>query len=166
LNQQFAVTIAVSVLISAFNALSLSPALAAILLRPKTESKGLLARAFAAFNRGFEKTTNGYVRISALLIRRLLVAGLILLGITVATGFLGKRLPTSFLPEEDQGIFSFRRNSPTALLCSAPMWSPTRWKRSSRARRSAALRGDFWIQHSERHQLQLQRIFFVPSSRG
>src|SRR5882762_175288 len=112
LNQQFAVTIAVSVLISAFNALSLSPALAAILLRPKTESKGLLARAFAAFNRGFEKTTNGYVRISALLIRRLLVAGLILLGITVATGFLGKRLPTSFLPEEDQGYILVQAQLP------------------------------------------------------
>src|SRR4029077_7499772 len=49
LNKQFAVTIAISVLISAFNALSLSPALAALLLRPRKESKGLLARAFGSF---------------------------------------------------------------------------------------------------------------------
>ena len=112
LNQQFAVTIAVSVLISAFNALSLSPALAAILLRPRTESKGLLARAFASFNRGFEKTTRGYVRVSGLLIRRLLVTGLILLGITVATGLLGRRLPTSFLPEEDQGYLLVQAQLP------------------------------------------------------
>src|SRR5262249_49197182 len=50
LNKQFAVTIAISVLISAFNALSLSPALSALLLRPRKESKGLLARAFGVFN--------------------------------------------------------------------------------------------------------------------
>src|SRR5438477_12456955 len=112
LNQQFAVTIAVSVLISAFNALSLSPALAAILLKPNTETRGPLARAFAVFNRGFEKTTNGYVRVSALLIRRLVVTGLVLLAITVATGILGKRLPTSFLPEEDQGYLLVQAQLP------------------------------------------------------
>jgi len=58
LNKQFAVTIAISVLISAFNALTLSPALSALLLRPRKESKGILARFFGAFNRGFAKATH------------------------------------------------------------------------------------------------------------
>src|SRR5436189_1420420 len=61
LYQQFAVTIAVSVIISAFNALSLSPALAALLLKPKKKSTGLLQRFFDWFNRGFGRATNGYV---------------------------------------------------------------------------------------------------------
>ena len=61
LNKQFAVTIAISVLISAFNALTLSPALSAMLLRPRTESRGPLGRFFAAFNRGFARATDGYV---------------------------------------------------------------------------------------------------------
>ena len=64
LYQQFAVTIAISVILSAFNALSLSPALAALLLKPRVESKGLLAKFFGWFNRSFGKATNGYVRLS------------------------------------------------------------------------------------------------------
>src|SRR5213075_1841518 len=62
LNRQFAVTIAISVLISAFNALTLSPALSALLLRPRKAGKGALARFFGGFNRVFEKATNGYVK--------------------------------------------------------------------------------------------------------
>ena len=60
LYQQFAVTIAISVLLSAFNALTLSPALAALLLRPKKESTGVLQRFFGGFNRLFERATEGY----------------------------------------------------------------------------------------------------------
>jgi HAE1 family hydrophobic/amphiphilic exporter-1 len=112
LNQQFAVTIAVSVVISAFNALSLSPALSALLLRPKTASTGPLARFYAAFNRVFEKTTNGYVRISALLIRRMVISGLLLLAVILASALLGKRLPSSFLPEEDQGYLLLQAQLP------------------------------------------------------
>ncbi len=67
LYQQFAVTIAISVLLSAFNALTLSPALAALLLRPKKASRGLLRRFFDWFNRLFERVTNGYVRVCAAL---------------------------------------------------------------------------------------------------
>src|SRR6202040_109379 len=73
LYQQFAVTIAVSVLISAFNALTLSPALAALLLRPRTQSRGLLRRFFDGFNRVFERATEGYVRWSAVLVRKAVV---------------------------------------------------------------------------------------------
>src|SRR5207253_10665053 len=74
LNQQFAITIAISVLISAFNALSLSPALSALLLRPRKESRGLLARFFGSFNRGFDKARNGYLRTSGFLIRKVVIA--------------------------------------------------------------------------------------------
>src|SRR5205807_8269407 len=62
LNTQFAVTIAISVLISAFNALTLSPALSALLLRPRRPGRGPLARFFAIFNRVFERATQGYVK--------------------------------------------------------------------------------------------------------
>ncbi|MCX7019226.1 MAG: multidrug efflux RND transporter permease subunit [bacterium] len=103
LYQQFAVTIAVSVLISAFNALTLSPALAALLLRPKKESHGPLAMFFRGFNKVFGVATNGYVNTCRLLIRKSAIALLLLAGIVVLTGFLGKKIPGSFLPEEDQG---------------------------------------------------------------
>jgi HAE1 family hydrophobic/amphiphilic exporter-1 len=103
LNQQFAVTIAISVLVSAFNALTLSPALSAMLLRPKKESKGPLGKFFAWFNRWFLKMTGGYVNWSHVLVRRWGVSLLFLLVISVIAVGMGKRLPTSFLPEEDQG---------------------------------------------------------------
>jgi HAE1 family hydrophobic/amphiphilic exporter-1 len=103
LYQQFAVTIAVSVVISAFNALSLSPALAALLLRPKTKGTGLLQKFYDGFNKVFGKTTDGYVGLCRLLIHKSAVALLLLVGLTVLAGFFGKSLPTSFLPDEDQG---------------------------------------------------------------
>ena len=103
LYQQFAVTIAVSVVISAFNALTLSPALSSLLLRPKKESRGPLAIFFRWFNRVFDRATGGYVGICGMLIRKSAISLLLLLGITVFAGFLGKNIATSFLPEEDQG---------------------------------------------------------------
>jgi HAE1 family hydrophobic/amphiphilic exporter-1 len=103
LYQQFAVTIAISVVFSAFNALSLSPALCALLLRPKTESRGPLARFFKWFNRAFGRATDGYVNFSATLIRKAGLSFLFLGAVAVCTGLLGKSLPTSFLPDEDQG---------------------------------------------------------------
>ena len=105
LYQQFAVTIAVSTLISAFNALTLSPALAAILLKPKKKGTGLLQKFFDWFNRVFGVVTNGYVSVCRFLIRKPIVAILLLVGVTVLTGMLGKRVPGSFLPDEDQGYF-------------------------------------------------------------
>lgn len=103
LYQQFAVTIAISVIISAFNALTLSPALSALLLKPKKESKGLLGKFFAWFNRVFGRATTGYVSWSHVLIRRAFFAMLILFGIAGLAGVLGGRTPSGFLPEEDQG---------------------------------------------------------------
>jgi HAE1 family hydrophobic/amphiphilic exporter-1 len=103
LYQQFAVTIAISVLLSAFNALTLSPALAALLLRPKKQSAGLLRRFFDWFNRTFERATDGYVRLSAVLIRKTVVLIVLLIGVSAAAYFFANRVPSSFLPDEDQG---------------------------------------------------------------
>ncbi len=103
LYQQFAVTIAVSVLISAFNALSLSPALAALLLRPKSQSRGLLGRFFDWFNRWFNRATNGYVKGCGLLIHKFAFSLILLLGLGAAAVWLGGKLPGGFLPDEDQG---------------------------------------------------------------
>ena len=101
LNKQFAVTIAVSVIISAFNALTLSPALSALILRPRKETRGPLAKFFVVFNRWFAKATNGYVVLSRGLIRKAVVGVLILAGFALIDAAFGRRLPTSFLPEED-----------------------------------------------------------------
>jgi len=103
LYQQFAVTIAVSVIISAFNALTLSPALSALLLRPKKKSWGPLQKFYDGFNRFFGRSTDGYVRWCDILIRKSKMSLLFLLGTAVLAGFFGKSLPTSFLPDEDQG---------------------------------------------------------------
>ena len=114
LYQQFAVTIAISVIISAFNALSLSPALAALLLRPKKPSKGLLRKFFDWFNHVFGMATNGYVRVSAVLIRKsgLAVAALLLFGVVAI--LFGRKIPSGFLPDEDQGYAYVNLQLPVA----------------------------------------------------
>src|SRR6201984_1002617 len=114
LYQQFAVTIAFSVILSAFNALSLSPALAALLLRPKKESRGPLAAFFGWFNRGFANATEWYVRVCGFLIRKSAVALILLLGFAVAAGGFGSKVPSSFLPDEDQGYLYVNVQLPTA----------------------------------------------------
>ena len=103
LYQQFAITIAISVIFSAFNALSLSPALSALLLRPRKESRGPLGKFFRWFNRVFGRTTDGYVRMCGGLIRKAGLSMLLLVGVTVLAGWFGSRLPRGFLPDEDQG---------------------------------------------------------------
>jgi len=105
LYQQFAVTIAVSMLISAFNALTLSPALSAMLLKPKKKGKGLLQRFYNWFNRVFGAATDKYTTTCHFLIRKSLIAVIILAGFVVLAGLFGKAVPGSFLPDEDQGYF-------------------------------------------------------------
>ncbi len=85
LYQQFAVTIAISVVLSAFNALTLSPALSGLLLRKKKESHGPLQRFFNWFNRLFERATGGYVHWSGVLLRK----GAMVLVLLVACGAAG-----------------------------------------------------------------------------
>jgi hydrophobe/amphiphile efflux-1 (HAE1) family protein len=104
--RQFALTIAVSVLLSAFSALSLSPALSSLLLRPTGAARrGPLARFFSGFNRAFEWTRSGYLSWVKLLIRRSALALAALAAVFLATGGLFRTLPTGFLPSEDQGVF-------------------------------------------------------------
>jgi hydrophobic/amphiphilic exporter-1 (mainly G- bacteria), HAE1 family len=103
LYQQFALTIAISVILSAFNALSLSPALSTILLRPRGKMRGPLGLFFGWFNRVFGTMTNGYVSWSRLAIRKVFVSFALLLLLAIGAGGFGSRLPSGFLPEEDQG---------------------------------------------------------------
>jgi HAE1 family hydrophobic/amphiphilic exporter-1 len=114
LYQQFALTIAISVLLSAFSALSLSPALSALLLRPATptERRGLLGAPFRAFNRVFERATNAYVGVAALLVRRAVITIVLVAAVAVGAGLLGRVLPTGFIPDEDQGLFGINVQLP------------------------------------------------------
>ena len=114
LNKQFAVTVAISVLISAFNALTLSPALSAMLLRPRKPSGGVLGGFFRGFNWGFNKLKNGYVDVSHGLIRKMVVGVLILAGFMAADLLVGRKLPTSFLPDEDYGFLFLSVQLPPA----------------------------------------------------
>jgi HAE1 family hydrophobic/amphiphilic exporter-1 len=103
LYQQFALTIAISVVISAFNALSLSPALCSLLLRPREAAKGPLGRFYGWFNRLFGRTTEGYVGASRHLIHKSAVSFVVLALFIAGTALFWTRLPASFLPNEDQG---------------------------------------------------------------
>ncbi len=103
LYKQFALTIAISVLFSAFNALTLSPALSALMLRPKKPTRGPLGIFFRGFNKGFGHATDGYVNLCRHLIHKAFFAFVILALLTVGAGFFGKQIAQSFLPDEDQG---------------------------------------------------------------
>jgi HAE1 family hydrophobic/amphiphilic exporter-1 len=114
LYQQFALTIAISVMLSAFNALTLSPALSALLLRPKKETRGPLGKFFRRFNGYWERSTDSFVRLSGDVIRK---GALVLVLLAVAGGaawLLGAHLPTSFLPDEDQGYLYINMQLPNA----------------------------------------------------
>jgi HAE1 family hydrophobic/amphiphilic exporter-1 len=114
LNKQFAVTVAISVLISAFNALTLSPALAAMLLRPRKVSRGPLSRIFNGFNWGFNKFKTGYVNVSHGLIRKAVLGMVILACFFVLDVAVSRKLPTSFLPQEDYGFLFMNVQLPPA----------------------------------------------------
>jgi HAE1 family hydrophobic/amphiphilic exporter-1 len=103
LYQQFALTIAISVIISAFNALSLSPALCSLILRHRTETHGPLGAFFRWFNRAFKAVNREYVGVSRALIRKSSVSVLILAAFAAGAVLFGKNLRSAFLPDEDQG---------------------------------------------------------------
>jgi HAE1 family hydrophobic/amphiphilic exporter-1 len=110
--QQFALTIAISVLLSAFSALSLSPALAAMVLKPAKPARGPLGKFFGLFNRAFERTTNGYVKGARMLVRRSFLTILIVAAVVVGAGLFGGALRAGFVPDEDQGIFGINVTLP------------------------------------------------------
>ncbi|MCB2188641.1 MAG: multidrug efflux RND transporter permease subunit [Deltaproteobacteria bacterium] len=115
LYQQFAVTICVAVLLSAINALSLSPALCAVFLRPtRPVHRGPLAW----FSRVLEASRRGYVAGAAWLIRRGLLVALLVLAILGADYFLFTASPTSFLPQEDQGVIFLNVQLPSSASLS------------------------------------------------
>jgi HAE1 family hydrophobic/amphiphilic exporter-1 len=116
LYQQFALTIAISVLLSAFNALTLSPALAGLLLRPPAEGerRGILGKFFRAFNGYFERSTHSFVRLSGGMIRKGALVLALLAACIVAGVFFAGRLPSSFLPDEDQGYMYVNMQLPNA----------------------------------------------------
>ncbi|HEX3987667.1 MAG TPA: multidrug efflux RND transporter permease subunit [Acidobacteriaceae bacterium] len=115
LYQQFAVTIAISVLISAFNALTLSPALATMLLKPRGQARrSPLQFFFNRFNAFFRRTTDAYVSASGRLIHKSLFTMLALAAIAVVAVFMGGHLPSGFLPQEDQGYLFVALQLPDA----------------------------------------------------
>ena len=109
--QQFSVTIAVSVVISAFNALTLSPALCALLLRHREPSqKGF----FAAFNRWFARQMDRYTAFTPTLMRHVARTGLFVAVVLGAIFVVWRKLPAGFLPEEDQGYVMVMVSTPEA----------------------------------------------------
>src|SRR5213592_135430 len=114
LYQQFALTIAISVIFSAFNALSLSPALSAMLLRPRKKTRGPIGWFYDRFNRVFGRATHSYVNWSRFAIRKTLLSFGLLTALAIAGGVFGSKLPSGFLPEEDQGYVFLALQLPDA----------------------------------------------------
>lgn len=114
LYQQFAITIAISVAISAFNALSLSPAMCTLLLSRKKASHGRLEWFFNWFNRVFKVGTDRYIAISHGMIRKMALSLILLAVVTVLGVGIGASLPRSFLPDEDQGYLLLVMQMPHA----------------------------------------------------
>jgi len=114
LYQQFALTIAISVILSAINALSLSPALSALLLRPRKKARGPLGWFYDRFNRVFGSATHGYVNWSRIAIRKSFLSFGLLGILAVGAGLFGSKLPSGFLPEEDQGYVFLALQLPDA----------------------------------------------------
>ncbi|MBX7041260.1 MAG: multidrug efflux RND transporter permease subunit [Ignavibacteria bacterium] len=112
--QQFAVTIAVSVIFSAINALTLSPALSALLLKPKGEKKSPLEKFYRWFNKHFDRFTNGYVNFTSAFVKKsfrsLLIIGVIIALLVLLFGVV----PGGFVPEEDNGYFMVHLQLPDA----------------------------------------------------
>jgi HAE1 family hydrophobic/amphiphilic exporter-1 len=112
--QQFALTIAISVILSAFSALSLSPALASLLLKPvsHTKKRGPIAWFFGGFNKVFDVATSGYVGVAKHLVRHAFITIILVGGVIVGAGYFGHALPAGFVPDEDQGIMGVNMQLP------------------------------------------------------
>ncbi|MEN8757006.1 MAG: efflux RND transporter permease subunit [Desulfobacterales bacterium] len=114
LYQQFAITVAVSVVFSSVNALTLSPALCALLLRKRKESRGPLGLFFKGFNKVFDKSTDGYMKLTNIVTRKIIRGLVFIVVVVVGLGYLGNVLPGGFMPEEDMGYFLVNIQLPDA----------------------------------------------------
>ncbi len=114
LYQQFAITVAVSVVFSSVNALTFSPALCSLLLRKRKESRGPLGLFFQGFNKVFDKSTDAYMKVTNIVTRKIIRGLVFIVVIVVGLGYLGKVLPGGFMPEEDQGYFMVNIQLPDA----------------------------------------------------
>jgi HAE1 family hydrophobic/amphiphilic exporter-1 len=114
LYQQFAITIAVSVVFSAMNSLTLSPALCSLLLKHPKPAKGIAGKFYGGFNKYFDKLNVSYTSFSGVIIRKMSRGVLFILLMFVAAGFFGKILPGGFMPEEDMGYFFVNAQLPDA----------------------------------------------------
>ncbi|GMQ29948.1 efflux RND transporter permease subunit [Algoriphagus confluentis] len=115
LYQQFAITIAISVIFSSINALSLSPALCALLLKkPEAAGKGFLGRFFGKFNAWFDRSTESYTGVTKVFAGKLKRGAFYILISLVAPGIFGSMVPGGFLPEEDQGYIYINLQLPNA----------------------------------------------------
>ncbi len=114
LYQQFAITIVISVLVSSVNALSLSPALASILLKEEKPYKGVLGKTFGAFNKFMGKTTDSYMSFTNVVTRKIKRSLIFMVIVTAAAALFGKLVPGGFIPEEDMGYLFVNIQLPNA----------------------------------------------------
>ncbi len=114
LYQQFAITIALSVIVSSVNALSLSPALCSLLLKEPKPYKGWLGKFFKAFNKRMDKSTDSYVNMASVVTGKIKRGTIFIILISIAAVFFGKKVPGGFIPEEDMGYFFVNLQLPPA----------------------------------------------------
>ncbi len=114
LYQQFAITVAVSVVFSSINALTLSPALCGLLLRKQKPMRGPLGAFFRLFNKVFDKTTAAYTGFTKVVTRKIAIGLVFIIALTVCMGLLGKLVPGGFMPSEDMGYLMVNIQLPDA----------------------------------------------------
>ncbi len=114
LYQQFAITVAVSVVFSSVNALTLSPALCSLLLRKQKPYRGPLGMFFRLFNKAFDRSTDAYMGFTRIVAGKTVRGLIFILVVTIAMGFLGKKVPGGFMPEEDMGYLMVNIQLPDA----------------------------------------------------
>lgn len=114
LYQQFAITVAVSVIFSSINALTLSPALCSLLLRKQKPYRGPLGMFFRLFNKAFDRSTDAYMGVTRIVAGKIVRGLIFILIVTIGMGFLGKKVPGGFMPEEDMGYLLVNIQLPDA----------------------------------------------------
>jgi HAE1 family hydrophobic/amphiphilic exporter-1 len=114
LYQQFAITIAVSVVFSSLNALTLSPALCSLILRKPRPVKGLLGKFFTGFNRTFDRASTGYLKFTNVVARKIQRGVIFILVLSGSILLVSKFIPGGFIPEEDMGYFMVNIQLPDA----------------------------------------------------